>query len=174
MTNHGYLAMTLRSKPDHPKTEKNHVKFGQMWRFCSLFSSIVMAWWIISSCPKVVRSIRNTTFKLCADCTKQFARNAQNYGKTKHGFGIIVTHQLTHRCLCMSFWPKKNRRHASTIVFTGLGNRWPFSIPKTEDTDERQAFFYDWEDKREIESAAVGAFQKGFEDWKTFWHISVL
>ena len=46
---------------------KKHVKVGQMWRFCSLFSSIAMVWCIMNSCHMVVRSIRNTTLKLCAD-----------------------------------------------------------------------------------------------------------
>ena len=33
-------------------------------------------------------------------------RNAQNCGKTIHGFCTMITHHLTHRCLCLSFWPK--------------------------------------------------------------------
>ena len=53
-------------------------------------------------CYKIVRSIRNTTLKLCADCAKQFLRNAQNYGKSNNGFRTMITHQLTHRCLCVS------------------------------------------------------------------------
>ena len=62
---------------------KIHVKFGQMWRFCLLFSSIAMTWCIMNSCHKVVWSIINTTLKLCADCSKLFVRNVQNCGKTK-------------------------------------------------------------------------------------------
>ena len=76
------------------------------------------------------------------DCAKQFVRNAQNCGKSNHGFCIMITPQLTHRCLCVSFWPKTN------IVFTGLGPCWLFPLPKTEDTDERKAFCYDWGDNR--------------------------
>ena len=111
---------------------KKHVNFGQMWRFCSLFSSIAMAW-----CDhKVVRSIRNTTLKLSADCPKQFVRNAQNCGKTNHWLCTMITHQLTHRCLCLSFWQKQDRNYVSTTIFTGLYSRWLFPLPKTEDTDE--------------------------------------
>ena len=55
---------------------------------------------------KVVRSIRNTTLKLCADCVKQCVRNAQNSGKTYHGFCTLITQQLIHRHLCVSSWPK--------------------------------------------------------------------
>ena len=40
------------------------------------------------------------------NCAKQFVRNAQNYGKNNHGFCTMITHQLTHRCLCVIFWPK--------------------------------------------------------------------
>ena len=88
------------------KTRKKHVKFGQMWRICSLFSSITMAWCIINSCHKVVRPIRNTKLKFYTDCSKQFFRNTQNCGKTNHGFCTLMTHHLTHQCLGVSFWPK--------------------------------------------------------------------
>ena len=70
---------------------KKHVKFGQMWRFRSLDSSIAMAWCIMNSCHKVVWSIRNTILKLCADCAKQFVRNAQNCGKTNQEFCGMLT-----------------------------------------------------------------------------------
>ena len=38
---------------------------------------------------KVVRSIRNTTLKLGV-------RDAQNYGKTNHGFFTMITHHRSH------------------------------------------------------------------------------
>ena len=67
--------MTLKPKPNYPNGSiqknqdwKKHVKFGQMWRISSLFSSIAIAWFIMNSCHKVVRSIINTTLKLWADC----------------------------------------------------------------------------------------------------------
>ena len=55
------------------------------------------------SCHRVVGSIRNINLKLCANCVKQFVRNSQNCGKTNHGFCYMITRQLTHRCLCVSF-----------------------------------------------------------------------
>ena len=88
-----------RSEKPRPKKAR---QIRKMRRFCSLFSSIGMAWCIMNSCSKVL-SIRNTTLKLCADCAKQNVRNAQNCGKTNHGFCTMMTHQITHRCLCMSF-----------------------------------------------------------------------
>ena len=117
VTNHGCMATTLKPKTNHTnrsvqksQDRKKHAKFGQMWKFCSLFSSITMAPCIMNSCAswvhKVVRLIRNNTLKLCADYAKQFVRNAQNCGKTNLGFCTMIIHQLTHRCLYMSFWPK--------------------------------------------------------------------
>ena len=35
-----------------------------------------------------------------------------------------------------------------------------FLFPKTEDTDERKAFCYDWGDKTEIRTEAVGDAKK--------------
>ena len=60
---------------------KKHVKFRQMWRFCSLFSSIAKAWCIMHSYHKFVWGIRNITLKLCADCANQFIRDALNSEK---------------------------------------------------------------------------------------------
>ena len=54
----------------------------------------------------VVRPIGNATLKLCTDCAKQFVRNAQNCGKTNHGFAAMITHQLIHQCLCVCVWSK--------------------------------------------------------------------
>ena len=69
----------MRFKEDR---DSNHnARPGQIWRFCSLFYSIEIAWCILISCHNVVRSIRNTSLNLFGDCTKQFVRNAQNYGK---------------------------------------------------------------------------------------------
>ena len=75
----GCMAMTLKPKPNHPNDpngsvqkcqdlEGNDVKFGEMFSFCSLFSSIAMPWCTVTSCHKIVWSIRNTTLKLCAYC----------------------------------------------------------------------------------------------------------
>ena len=110
---------------------------------------------IMNSWHKVVRSIRNTTWKLCTDCKKQFVRNVQNCGETNRGFCTMITHRLTHRCLCVSLWPKKHINHASTTVFTELGPRWLFPFPIAEDADGRKAFCYDWRDKRKIETGTV-------------------
>ena len=118
--NHRCMATTLKPKPNHSngsvqqsQDRKKHVEFGQIWRFCSLFSSIVTAWCIVNSWHNVVRSIRNTIVKLFADCENEFVRKAHNYGKTNHRFCTMITRQLTHQCLCVS-------HYASTIVFTGL------------------------------------------------------
>ena len=85
---------------------KKRAKFGRMWRFCLQFSSIAVAWCIMSSCHRIERSIRNITCKLCAICEKQSARNARICGKTKIAFCTTITPLLIHRCLCANFWPK--------------------------------------------------------------------
>ena len=136
---HGWISMTLRQKPNYPNKSveksqdgKTHAKFGQMWRFCSLFASIAMAWSVMKSCHKVVRWIRNTNLKLCADCEKKFVRNAQICGRTNHWFCIMITHELMNQYLCVS-------NPVSKIVFTGLSSRWLFPLNKTEDTSEKKA-----------------------------------
>ena len=60
MTNHECMAITLKPNLHHPngsvqksQDRKKHVKFGKIWRFCSLFSSIAKAWCILNSCHKV-------------------------------------------------------------------------------------------------------------------------
>ena len=88
-------------------------ELGHNWQrimgVCSLFSFIAMAGCIMNSCHTVVRSIRNTTLMLCADCVKQFVRNPQNYEKINHGFCTTITHKLIDRCLCVSFRPNIRR-----------------------------------------------------------------
>ena len=61
---------------------------------------------IMNSCHKVVRSISNTTLKLCA---KQFLRNAQNCGKTKHR---VCTMQLFCCALTVIMEIRPNRHQA--------------------------------------------------------------
>ena len=64
---------------------KKHNKFGQIWRFCSLFSSIA----IINSGHKVVRWIRNTTLSYAS-----IARSNSS-----------ETHRIVQKTI-MNFWPK--------------------------------------------------------------------
>ena len=100
-----------------------------MWRFCSF--AIAMVWCVMNFFYKVVWPIRSIILKLCNDCAKQFIRNTMNCGTTNHGFCIMITHQLTHRCRWVSFWPK-----------TLITPRWLLPLPKIEDIDERKAFCY--------------------------------
>ena len=96
-------------------------------------------WIIDNSCHKVVRLIRNTILKLCADCVrKEFVRNAQNCGKANHEFCTMIIHQLSLDSYAWVFSQKQNRNHA--FVFTVF-------ILQTEDIDDRR---YDWGDKRKI------------------------
>ena len=71
---------------------------GEGFAHCFLLLKCRGTLWILA--------VRNTTLKLCAVCAKQFVRNAQNCGKTNHGFCTKITYKLTHQCLCVSFRPK--------------------------------------------------------------------
>ena len=115
----------------------------------------------MNSYHKVVRLVRNITLKLWADSPNQYVRNAQNYGKTNHGFCTMITLQYTHRCLYVGFWPK-----------TKLGPLWLFPLPKTEDTNKRKVACYDWGEKkknRKIETRTVGDTNKRVSE--VFWGL---
>ena len=86
----------------------------------------------MNSCHRVKRSISYTILKLWADCVKQFVRNVQNCGKTNQGFCTMITCQLTHQCLGVSFWPKNKTviMPQPPTVFTGLGPADIFLLPK--------------------------------------------
>ena len=49
-------------------------------------------------------------------------------------------------------------------MLIGNGPCWLFPLPKTEDLYERKAFYYDWGDKRKIETEAVGDTKKGVSE----------
>ena len=133
-----------------PFIRQKHVKFGQMWRFCSLFSSIAMAWCIMNSCHKIVRSIQPWRQSLGIRQKRTELWKNQSW-ILHHDNASVYTSMFVH---------EQNCNHASTTVFTGLGPRWPFPLAKTEDTDKRKAFCYDWEDKRKIQTGAVGVTKK--------------
>ena len=152
--------MALKPKPNHQnesiqkiQDRKNHIKFG-MWRFSPLFSSITVAWCIMNSCHKVVRLIRNTTFKLCTDCEKKFVRNAQNCGNGN----LAIMAQPVH--------------------WTGLASADFFLYP-TQKTPIKGKHFATIEEikeksKQELFSITKTAFHKCFEDWKIRCHNCII
>ena len=158
---------------------KQFVKFGQMWRFCSLFSSIAMGWCIMNFCKKVVRSIRYTALKFCADCAKQFVRNAQNCGKTSHGICTMIRHQLTYWCLCVSFRPKTK---SWSCLNRCIHRTWApadfFLFPelKTPMKGKRFAAIEKIKEKTKQEQLAIpkSLFQKCFENWKKCWYMCIM
>ena len=77
------------------------------------------------------------SLQLCADCAKQFVSNAQNCGKTNHGFSIVITHQLTDRCLCVSFWPKKQNLNHASITHRIHRNWPPLNFSSSQDWRQR-------------------------------------
>ena len=132
-----------------------------MWRFCSLFPSLAMAWCILNSCHKVVRSIRNTTLKLCADCAKQFVRNAQNCGRINHGIRHNDNAPAHPSKLVREFLAKNKAVIMTQPPYSPeLAPAAIFLFPKTEDADERKALCYDWGDKRKNRNRSCWRYQK--------------
>ena len=87
-------------------------------------------------------------------------------GKINHGFFTTITHQFTHRCLCVSFLPKTN--YIITVIMPqkpyspDLARADFFLFLKLKSTDESKACFRDWGDKRKIKTGAVGDTKKRF------------
>ena len=133
---------------------------------------------LMNSCHKVVRSIRITTLKLSADCAKQFVRKAQKCRKTNHEFYTILTHQLSHWCLCVSVWPKTKPLSCLNHRIRWTWSTLTFPVPKTADTDERKVFCYNWGDKKKSKQKLLAiprsSFQKCFENWKKRKHKCIL
>ena len=83
--------------------------------------------------------------------------------------------------LVRGFLAKKNRNHASSTVFTGLGLHFRlriFPLFKTDDTDvgNRFATIEEIKEKSKQDLLAVPkiVFQKCFEDWKKRWHKCII
>lgn len=96
----------------------------------SRFSQKGHNWWEIM--------VTKAQLKWPEEPTPENARsNVKNNGEVNYEFCTIITHQLIDSCA----W-----------VFIGFGHHWHFSPPKTEDTDKRNVFCYDWRYKRIIES----------------------
>ena len=133
----------------------------------------------MNSSHKVVRSIRNTTLNLCADCAKQFVRNAQNCGKTNQGFCAMITHQLTHRCLCMTFLTKNKTVIISQPPYSpdqASADFFLFSKLKTPMKGKCFATIEEIKEKSKQELLAIpkSAFHKWFEDRKKRWQKCII
>ena len=102
-----------------------------MWKFCSLFSSIAVAWCIMNSFHKVVHWVKNTTWKLCADCAKRRGLWKNQSWILHHDIAPDLTSLLVREFL---------ENHASTTVFTELGPRWLFLFPKLKTPMKRKSF----------------------------------
>ena len=92
-------------RPEEPRPKKAHQLRSNVKVLLTVFS-IAMAWCIMNSCHKVVRSIKNTTLKLYADYSKQFVRNAQNCGKNQSWILHHDNASADTSMLVREFWPK--------------------------------------------------------------------
>ena len=113
--------------------------------------------------------------KLCTDRAKLFVGNTQNCGKTNIGFCIIISHQLTHRCLCVSFWPKTKPQLLNS---PDLEPDDFFPLPKLKIPMKGKRFvtIEEIKDKTKQELLAIPktALQKCFENWEKRWHKCIL
>ena len=128
------------------------------------FSSITMAWCIVSSCQKVVRSITNITLKLCAVCVKQ-------YEKTP----AFVAKQF----LAAYLWFFGQKEHSNRISATDIHRTWPpatFSCSKNSKNPWKGGDLARSRRLRPHRWKAIpkSAYQKSFEYWKKRWHKCIL
>ena len=131
---------------------KKHVNFSQMWKFCSLVSSIAMACCIMNSCHKVNKVYYLEVMRWLHEAIPQKRTELwKNQSWILHHYNIPAHTSMLVR---------ENVNSASTTIFTGLGPCLFFPLPKVEDTDTRKAFCCDWGNKRKIETGAVGDTKK--------------
>ena len=138
-----------------------------------------MAWCIMNSCHKVVRSIRNTTLKLCAVCAKQFVRNSQNCGK-KQSWILHHDNAPAHTSMLVLEFLAKNK----TVImpqplyspYLDPADVFLFPKLKTPMKGKRFATIEEIKEKSKHELLAIpkSAFQKFFEDWKKRWHKCII
>ena len=127
-------------------------------------------------CYKTVRSIRNTTLKLCTDCVKQFMRNAQNCGKTNHGF---LYHDNAPTDISMLVREGLARNETVIISqpspdFTPTGF---FLCPNPKTPMKRKHFAtieaINEKSRQKLLVIPKNAFQKCFEAWKKCYHSCI-
>ena len=161
MTSQGCMAMTLKPKTNHPSLKRPEEPRPKKSR--QVRSNVKVLLTIVNGVvhPEFLLQrravIKEYYLKLWADCAKQFVRNGQNCGKTNHGYCSKITHQLTHRCLCV--WNK-------TVIIPqppcspDLASAEFFLFSELKTPIKWKAFCYDWGDKNKIETAAVGNTKK--------------
>ena len=120
------------------KTEKCCPSSIDCETFAYSFIRLQGALCIMSSCHRVERSIRNIIWKLCAICTKPFARNDRICGRTKKGSCITIIALFTNRDCTLLF---------GQITQLGYWRLWLFLVSETEEAHERTTLRYDWRDK---------------------------
>ena len=139
-----------------------------MRRFCSMFSSIVMACCIMNSMRKVVRSIINTILKLCTDFAKQYVRNTQKWGKTTHDNAPPHTSIFVHEVLAKkptAIMPQPpNLPDLATAEF--------FFLQKLK-TPMEVKHFGTIKDIKE-QSIPKSKSEKCFGNWKKLWHKCIV
>ena len=121
----------------------------------------------VAICNKVVRSIRNTTLKLCGDCAKQFVRKAQNCGKTQSWI-LNNDNAAAHTSMLVREFYSKNKAVIMNLSLysSDLDPADFFLFPITEDTNKGKRFATIEEMKRKIKTGAVSEVFRGLEKTK--------
>ena len=143
------MAMTLKPKSNHPngsiqKSQKRnkYIKFGQMWRFCSLFSSIAMVWCIMNFLPQGHTVNKKYYLEVMRRLREAITQKRTEFWKNT---SWILQHVKApaHTPLLMHEFLAKNK----TVIMPQPPYSPDLTLPKTKDAAERKAFCHDWGDK---------------------------
>ena len=175
MTNHGRIAMTLKPKPSHPngsvqkKDRKKYIKFIQMWRFCSLCSSIAMAWCIMNSCHKVLRSIRKYFLEVIRRLHKAIRQKLTALWKNQTWILHHDNGTSWHINACAWIFGQKH---------PALNPGGFFLFPELKTPMKRKRFdtIEELKGKSKLKLLAIpkSAIQNCFADWKKRWQKCII
>ena len=115
---------------------------------------------------EIVWWIRNTTLKFW---TNWASNSLETHRIVDHGFCNMITHQVTHRCLCVSFLLKTKSRSCLNHRIHWIGFLLVFSFSPKLKTRMKGKRFSTIEEikelsKQELLAVEKFAFQKCFED----------
>ena len=130
-----------------------------------------MAWCIMSSCQKVLRSIRNNTVKLCAVCVKQYEKTPAFVAKqflAAHT-SLLIRDFLDKIYIVIVFQPSYSPDLASCDFFLFPKLKKPMKGRRFATIEEIKTASLE-----ELMAIPKSAYQKCFEDWKKRWHRCII
>ena len=178
------MAMTLKPKPKHPngsvqkgQDRKKQAKFGQMWRFCSLFSSIANG------------VVHHEFLPQCRTLNKEYylevISRLHEAVRQKHAELWKIQSRILHhdnapghiRMLVREYLDKTEIMpqppHSLALAYTDF-----FLFPKLQTLMKGKRFAMIEEikeqSKQELLPIPKSSFQKCFENWKKRWHMCII